>query len=157
MNIGDGTTGSRFKWKDSHVPDEEGATSSLRRRRSTEGARSGERMDDGIRKLVAGGTPTGGRMYPFLALVQYTNESSEEGNPFRPVRTQQYLAHTAEWFFLCPTSHFSQVPYCHGVMLASDVLLRPAWCDVYGTSGRVAAVFAAVVLRDLTIEYVLIW
>ena len=41
----------------------------------------------GRRKLVSGGTPTGGGKYPFLTLIDYRNDSRKGSDAFRPVRT----------------------------------------------------------------------
>lgn len=142
----DGTTGSRIQGEVPRLRGEKGAAVSVRRPRGPPRASTAGRSDRG-RQLVSGGTPTGGKKYPFLALVQYTNESSKERNAFRPVRTYHYHTHNAvrcvplRCRLSILTSHacrfcFSQAPYCHGVMVAKDVLLKPAWCDVLGTSRR---------------------
>lgn len=53
------------------------------------------------RKLVSGGTPTGGGKYPFLALVQYTNDS----DTFRPVRRRCSARSRASMFVHSPFAH----------------------------------------------------
>jgi hypothetical protein len=80
-------------------------------------------VDPPSRRLITGGTPTGGNKYPFLVLLSVKRWNEEPLNMNVCPPRAAWNGACSAWYFSHYSAFFNQEPNCHGVMLTKDVSL----------------------------------